>query len=571
MSLTVVKRPHDLGYAYSDTEVAITITDNSGDALVTQTAHGLSTGMYVYLLTNVSTYNGIWYVTVIDPDTYEIHEYATAAAQTYLVNATGISLTRLAGTSSATVPMHLPMVYKIQSNLWPINGADTARTVSSFTNYNGYTYLTLSGTLHTGSTVLESVTIVGTTDLDGVYRILNWISPSNIVIDLAYSSSNSFSGGTVQYYYMNYHARVRVYAGVSSGPFTALKPVELITELRCLPDASGIITVNINEIVKKKIDVLANNTLSPTLPFNIEASTNFYISVAESYDDSNGYTVEEYVSSYTDDTQAIAVNAKMPFKTRGSLLSDYLIGTNPLGTVILKVAKFLTLFTNPVLTPGSYYDISFITRSGTRTVKREIYVSGVKVDEFNDSVAALGPGIYRHAIAQSGHSEDRIDVTVLSGATAVTETITITVDNSEYCHGIYLTWLNYLGGFDYWNFTAKKTTTVNILESRSQIKNIFPDWPNSYGETADTIEQDTLKRSRNSIRVESGNLTQAQVDAIKWVFMSPLVQIVTSAADKRTVRVLPGTLKLYKDGDPEDLFTIGFDVQYTDENPAQSL
>lgn len=569
MSLTVVKRPHNFGYAYTDTATSITISDNSGDALVNHATHGLSTGTYVYLNTDVSSYNGLWYISVIDANSYEILEYGAADPQEYIVAATGTSRTRLTGTSLATLPVHLPMVYKIQSNLWPVNSSDTARTVSSFTNYNGYTALSLSGTLHTGSTVLEAVTIVGTSSLDGVYRIINWFSASSIVIDLAYDASNSFSGGTVQYYYMNYHARVRVYAGISSGSFTTLKPVELVAELRCLPDAEGIITVNINEFVKKKIGILDNDTLSPTLPYNIDANANFYISIAESYNDSDGYTISEYVSSYTDDTAAIAVNAKIPFKTIVGGLGDYLIGTNALGTVIEKTANFLTLFSSPVMTPDKYFDISFITRSGTRTVVREIYVNDVKVDEFSESIAALGPGIYRYSIEQSGHSEDRVDLTVYSGAMQATQTITITVDNECSNNSVYITWLNYLGGFDYWNFTAKKTSSINVLESRTQVKNIFPNWPNSYGETADTIRQNTFKTAQNSIRVESGNLTVAQVDGIKGLFSSPVVQIVTSASDKRTIIVDTNSVVLYNTQD--NIFTVAFDASYTDDIPSQSL
>lgn len=565
MSLTVVKRPHDLGYPWMDTETSITVTNSAGSALVTHTTHGYSTGDLVYLLTTVSDYNGVWYITVIGASTYTIHEYSTAAAVSYIVDATGIEQDIVSTSTAPILPVHLPIVYKIQSSLWPVNGADTARTVSSFTNRNGYTYLALSGTLHTGSTVLESVTIVGTSSLDGIYRIIEWLSPSNIVIDLAYSASNSFSGGTVQYYYMNYHARVRVYAGITSGSYTALKPSELLAELRCLPDSTGLITVNINEIVKKQIDILANNTLSPTLPYNLEANTNFYISVAESYDDSDGYTVSEYVSSYTDDNSAVAVNAKLPFKDRQLGMGQYIgLGAGQ------HLQKFLTLFDEPTMTPGQYFDISFIARTAARIIRREIYVNDVKVDQFDYSMSALGPGIHRYSFTQSGWSEDRVDLTLLtSGGTVISETITINVDNECYNNSIYLTWLNYLGGFDYWNFTARKTSFLEVEDSQTQEKNILPDWPNSYGEGADSIQKQTYRRSRNSIHVESGHLTQDQVDAIKWVLSSPLVQIMVSAYDRRTVIVEPGTFQLYKD--QQDLFTLGFNVKYTDEVPSQSL
>lgn len=566
MSLTVVKRP--LTYILDSTENAITVTDNSGDALVTFTGHGLSTGDYIYLKTTIANYNGQWYITVLDPNTFEIREYATAADVDYIADTTGTCFIGLG--VAVFEPVHTPLVYKIQSNLWPVNGADTARTVSSFSNYNGYTALNLSGDIKATGTAsaLEEVVISGSASLDGVYKILNWFSDTSIVIDLPYSSSNSFSGGTIQYYYFNYHARIKVFAGIFSGAGAAIKPVEEVAEIRAIPDSTGLIVVNVSEFVKKQINIIANNLLLSTLPNNIDAYTGYYISVAESYDDSNGYTVEEYVSSYSADTELYAANAKMPFKTRQSFSSyQYSVPSSVVG-----LNKFLTLFSSPVLFPGQYFDLSFFGLSTTfYQLRKEIYVAGVKVDEIDYEFTATGNGVYRVPIEQSGFSEDRIDVSLYRNLVTVPVSETLTIQVSTDCENqsFYLTWLNYLGGFDYWNFTARKTYSVNVEESKTQEKNIFTNWPNSYGEFADTIRQQTSRTSRNSISVESQHLTQAQVDAIAWIVSSPLVQIVTSVYDRRTVIVDGSSLRKYMDQDKT--FTVSFTISYTDELPSQSL
>lgn len=560
MSLTVVKRPIGLKVT-SSTAVDAAVTSSSG-ALFTKATHGLTTGDFIYIYSTISSYNGYWYVEVIDPDTFKIREYATKAVEAFVVAGTVGYFTCV---TSPWVCVHLPIVYKIQSDLWPINGVDTARTVSSFANYNGYTALSLSGTLHTGSTALEKVIISGTSSLDGVYTILNWISGASIVIDLAYSASSSFSGGTVEYYYYNYHAVIRVFAGLgASNTWTALKPYEQVAEISALPDSTGLITVNVSEFLKKQINIVSNNLLLPTLPNNIDAFCEFYISIAESYDDSNGYTVEEYVSAFADDsTTGFAANSKLPFKSRDiNSMARYVQSST--------LAEFMTLMTEPVLFPGNYFDISMICTAST--LRREIYVNDVLVDTLYDVLTtdANNTGIFRIPISQSGWSEDRIDVTLMTNALAV-RSHTLTIQVSQQCENqsIYLSWLNYLGGFDYWNFTARKVYSIGVEESKTQEKTIFTDWPDSYGEFADTIKQQTSRTSRNAIRVESQHLTLAQINAIRWIISSPLVQIITSQYDRRTVLVDGSSVRLYQDQDK--LFNIGFTISYTDELPSQSL
>lgn len=563
MSLTVVKRP--LTYILDTVENPITIT-GATDLVVNFTSHGLSSGDYVYLKTTISIYNGQWYVQGIDANSFNIREYQQTTNVQWVADATGVCLKGLA--AAAFEPVHSPLVYKIQSNIWPVNGADTARSVSSFSNYNGYTALNLSGDIKATGTAsaLEQVIIDGTTSLDGVYKILNWFSDSSIVIDMAYSASNSFAGGTVQYYYFNYHARIKVFAGILSGNYAAYRPVEQVAEIRCVPDSTGLIIVNVSEFVKKKIAILTNNPLLVSLPNNIDAYCGYYISVAESYDDSDGYTVSEYVSSYTADTELYAVNSRMPFKTRQAISSyQFAIPSGVVGQ-----DRFLTLFSSPTLFPGYYFDLSFFVLSTSAYVlRREVYVDDVLKEVFDTSFNGTGTGVYRMAIAQSGWSEDRIDVTLYREGVAVSETLTIDVATTCASQNFYITWLNYLGGYDYWNFTARKTSFISNLESKTQETNTFPDWPNSEGEFATTKRQQTVRRSRNALRIESQNLTQTQVDAIKWLFSSPLVQIVDSVYDRRTIIVDAQSVQVYKD--QQDLFTIGFNASYTDELPSQSL
>lgn len=134
---------------------------------------------------------------------------------------------------------------------------------------------------------------------------------------------------------------------------------------------------------------------------------------------------------------------------------------------------------------------------------------------------------------------------------------------------IYITWLNHLGGFEYFLFTAEKSYQVDILESGQTRKNIFPTWPKSYGQTADTIDKQTYTKAKNSILVRSQHLTANQLEAVSQIKVSPVVQIVNSRTDRRTVLVDKDSFQKYDEADT--LFTFQFKLSYTDDIPAQRV
>ncbi len=134
---------------------------------------------------------------------------------------------------------------------------------------------------------------------------------------------------------------------------------------------------------------------------------------------------------------------------------------------------------------------------------------------------------------------------------------------------LYLTWLNYLGGFEYFFFTTKKEFQIDIQSSGTSQKNILPSWPQSYSKNADTIIKQTFRESGKKIVVVTQHLTLNQLDALKYIKTSPLVQIVTSRVDRTTVIVDTDSFKLYDERDK--LFTLQFTITYTDNIPSQRL
>lgn len=152
---------------------------------------------------------------------------------------------------------------------------------------------------------------------------------------------------------------------------------------------------------------------------------------------------------------------------------------------------------------------------------------------------------------------------------ALSEIKTYAIDCSCTKYDIKLTWLNNLGGWEYWKFTAGKDYQVDIANVATVRNNLLTDWPNSYGEFADTIDKDVNRISRNQIIVRSQNLTRQQVTELASIKTSALVQIINSKYDRRTVHVDSQSFRVYTETDK--LFTVSFTITYTDDLPIQSV
>ncbi len=690
MSLSIIKRPQ----GYINRTTANTGTYTNGSSVITNASHGLSTGDIVYVTNNQAT--GFWYVTILDANTFNISEYSGAVVYQFIGSGTFTYYKNIK--THGWNAVHLPIIYKLSSTIWPTNSVDTARTVSSYANDNGYVKLTLSGAIKSDVTELEFVKVTYVGGTTAVYQILSWYSTSIVTINLPYVLGITFS--TVQYYYQNYHARIRVYAGLqSSHIYASQKPFELITEQKAIPDSNGVITFNVAEFIKQKIDILKNDLLKGTLQNNLDAFCQFYITYAEAYDYSTGgYTLLDYVGAYTDDSSTFigyAVNADLPFKnTYSGAMSQYVPSDNAM--------KFLTPSLFPELTSNQFFDISFLNNVGNGLrMKREAYSNGSIISLFIDSVDNKGKGIYRFPVSQSIYLEDRIDLTLqqvsptlqpisnwtnsgsgTSWITGGTPTVTLNTGfaNSKYIiapfaaltgveykftitvttnrdDDIYyiragflnasfvetdiiysdvigfsnvtvitvptidasyvyvrcgntdllvstiftltrfdytapplnmsetktitvipscskftnynICWLNYLGGFDWKVFQSSSDLGMNIEGTKTVNKNIYKDWPRSFGEGADTIKQETSRNTRQTITLRAENQTSDQINDLFRLKESPLVQIVNSSNDRRTIIPDAQSFVYYKQR--EKLFNFEFTAIFTDNLPSQAL
>lgn len=587
----------------SGTYSSITITNSGGFALITSNAHGLANGNTIYLEADILAYCGFWTVDNVSANTFNISEQFVAGAYIAYVGTCSCSYSLCQGTTIAWNAVHNLIMYRLGSDLWPTNSVDTIRTISSIANDNGYVQLTLSGALKATVNDLEFVKIVGANA--GVYQILTAYSTSIVTINYPYVTGLTFPGSTVQFYYNNYHARVRIYAGLAaSHGLATLNPSALISEIKAVPDSLGVITFFIQDDVKKTIDVHTNTILfknlftSPgTCILDWTAYTQFYIEYAESYDDSDGYTLGTFIGSYTTDpVKPYALNAQMPFGSKDSGFLTPYIGNN---LVAALRRKFLTTIETPFIYPGQYFDIGLLIDIASvpgdtvQFLMQGYDANGVATTSTSGGVGAAASagafdseGVVRCEVRHDAFSSSTVRVDVYGyapfNATTLSElkSITLVQDCTSHIQGRYidLAWKNSLGTLDFWRFEAFAERGLDIEETQTTDKNLAPNWPRSYNAFASTMKYETKRTSRQTILLRAENLTSDQVNAIFAVKSSIHVMMMSSrtvsattpyVGDPKMKTVLPDADSFPYLDEALKLHEISFTISLTNEMPVQ--
>jgi hypothetical protein len=133
----------------------------------------------------------------------------------------------------------------------------------------------------------------------------------------------------------------------------------------------------------------------------------------------------------------------------------------------------------------------------------------------------------------------------------------------------YISWLNNLGGFEYWPFTGYKDNGLEVVETGETTRNIFPGWPKSYGANADTIRKQTFRRAQKTKTIRSQILSRSQATVLgEMIKSSPLVQLIVSRRDRRTVIVDDQSFVVTQDRNK--VHFLNFNISYTDEYPSQT-
>jgi len=135
---------------------------------------------------------------------------------------------------------------------------------------------------------------------------------------------------------------------------------------------------------------------------------------------------------------------------------------------------------------------------------------------------------------------------------------------------IYITWLNNLGGFQYWPLIGRKDLNLDVFDTGETVQNIFPDWGKSYDFNADTIRKQTYRKSRKQLVLRTHAMSRQEAsDLAEGIKSSILVQIMNTKDDRLTVLVDSESITVYKEADK--LHSLSFTATYTNELPAQTV
>lgn len=385
MAVTVISRP--VGHKLSTTEIDAVIYDNGGDAVVyVPGGHTLSDGDYVFIESNFDAYNGFKYVDSIAYDQFKIRESEGGSYVSF--KQTAEILLFVSELEHGFQCVHLPIVYELYSDIFPINTIEesyTNRIVSFATDSNGYTAIQAS-TNFIGISTLDYIELIGTGDLAGIYQVIELVDPDEIIINLAYDAANDFSGYEIRKYYNNYFVTVNVYGGLDvAHRWYDEKPSALLATLKFIPDSDGKIKFSISEILKGDIETRNNLTLD-TLPNNLDFYTQFYITYSESYDTSDGVDITVFTSEVTEDSfNGHALNSILPFKSLNQgHMSDYIASDTP--------ARWLHTQDRPIAIAGYFFDISFINQYEDADIEVTVYKSLNDVVSETEIIEIANPG-----------------------------------------------------------------------------------------------------------------------------------------------------------------------------------
>jgi len=209
---------------------------------------------------------------------------------------------------------------------------------------------------------------------------------------------------------------------------------------------------------------------------------------------------------------------------------------------------------------GSKYDLYDTTSFGY--VQNEYDSNGALLRTELKDIDYTDTGVYR---VEPTYNSDaaKIDIQLSSGETCIlSEKKTFNINRECANQDIYITWLNTLGGWDYWKFTAEKDHNLNI-ESKDTIKrNVFANWDDAF------INGDTQLDAINTVAhkelsVFSQYLNEDELNAISNIKYSPKVQVLVG--DKLTTVIVDNdNILLFNDGDEETLYTIRFNIRFPD-------
>lgn len=203
----------------------------------------------------------------------------------------------IGGKVSSWNALNLPVQYKFDSDLFPVNSVDAIFSIASFSNNGGFLQVELSvDSINTLEGEYVSLSSVDVPSYNGAFRIKTVIDAKNFVLYISYNSD--ITVGDFQKYYNNYFSEVKVYGGLPSyHPDYLAKPIQEVGILRLIPDTSNSIVASFSGIIKD--DVSSSKQLSTGI--DLDHFTGFYVEFREGYDKNVNDDIVTFFTSWETD------------------------------------------------------------------------------------------------------------------------------------------------------------------------------------------------------------------------------------------------------------------------------
>ncbi len=329
----------------------------------------------------------------------------------------------------------LPIIWRIQSDLFPVNSVDVGLTINSVADDgNGLAEFTTSANHLLLRFDWVNVTSSTVADYKGIEQIVEVSAANKFTLNIAFSATAT---GSATKYYNNYHAIIEVYGGLPSGhEFEALDPSSLTTSVKIFFDSNSIAVVDLKRIAQTLINNIFDNNI-PSWPNVLNFWDQTEILIKESFDNSDGTnitTIERYACIKDggfitgSDWSNEGTGASWTFGSDQANVSLDETGDNDskeLTQTILgdALARFSITVTS-----------TYTHTSGTPTVRLRAVIGGTTIDvrAATTSQVVSTDTVTGLTADDLGAFSLEVDITAGSG----TDTVNIVIDNVEVCIGL---------------------------------------------------------------------------------------------------------------------------------------
>ncbi len=329
----------------------------------------------------------------------------------------------------------LPIIWKMQSDLFPVNSVDAGLTIASVAD-NGEGLAEFTCTANHLLLRFDWVNVTSSTvdDYEGIRQLVE-VSAANIfTLNIPF---NATATGTAKKYYNNYHAIIEVYGGLPSGhEFEALDPSSLTASVKIFFDSNNIAVVDLKRIAQTLINNIFDNNI-PSWPNVLNFWDQTEILIKESFDSSTGTaisTTERYACIKDGgfvtgaDWSNEGTGASWTFGSDQANVSLDEAGDNDSKELTQTIqGDALARFSITVTS-------TFTHTSGTPTVRLRAVIGGttINVQGSTTSELTLTNTVIGLTVDALGVFSLEADITAGSG----TDTVDIVIDNVQVCIGL---------------------------------------------------------------------------------------------------------------------------------------